>query len=152
MAFSEYHAFFRVKGEVRIANLSKMDFPDTSKFMVDSKEGGYVVVDLEYAIPVVERATEISPLNLVMLEMSGDVLEVRACDIKGKIDGYMGAMKPIIIQDSPGKATVDGKMLLQALKQCDTPRVRLTSGSNVDPLKLESGRFTEYLWQRYWEK
>ena len=155
--FNEHYAFFRIGGEqLRIANLTKLAYPDTDKLIAPITSGGSFLVDSERFRETIQQATEVSPINLVMLNpvmlnaLEGAV-RVVACDAGGTLDAYEGVVPSAVCQGTPGKATVDGKLLQQALKQCDTPNLKITVGENVDPLRIEAGNLIECIWQRYWE-
>jgi len=147
-AFTDHHAFFAVGEEMRITALGSVNYPPTDK-LFKAVYTGFSLVDAYQLTQAVKQATDVSPLNLVMLTVAGRVLEVRACDVNGRLDSYLGTV-PAISQSGEMEVTIDGKLLQQALAQCDTPSVKLSAGSSVDPLQIESGTFTECLWQKYW--
>lgn len=152
VAFTEHHAFFKIGEEVRSANLvNNPSYPDTDKLAARIEGGGSFLSSVMELQKVVKAAVAVSPIGLVMLEaVLPDLLRVVACDVKGPIKLYEGWATAAAIAGTPGVATVDGKLLLQALKECATPKVKLVSGDNVDPLRLESGSLVECIWQRYW--
>jgi hypothetical protein len=152
-AFTEYHAFFRVGEEIRIANFSTAEYPNTDKLVSTKHDFRMVWLTLPTFQTVVERATEVSPINLVMLSFDETRLDVKACDASGPMDVFSGGVDLLSSSrfDERKDVTVDGKFLQQALKQVDTPAVQLSFGDVVDPLIIESGPLTEFIWQRYWD-
>lgn len=150
--FTEHHAFFMIGDELRIANLTvDGGYPDTENLVAGGKETYSCLPHTETLLETVKQATEISPINLVMLTAKEDMLGVQACNASGAMDTYAGVVPTLFKWGEPGQATVDGKYLQQTLKQCDTPRVKVSLGDTVDPLRIESGNLTECIWQRCWE-
>lgn len=150
IAYTSHFTFFRIGEEIRIANnLLSVTYPDTNKLIAKHNSGSYFV-DTEEILQVVRQATEISPINLVLVTVVENKAQIKACNAKGPIPNFECFIPIKHKWENPGEATVDGKLFLQALKECDTPTVKLTVGENIDPLRIESGYFTECIWQRYW--
>jgi DNA polymerase III sliding clamp (beta) subunit (PCNA family) len=142
-------AWFKVGSEYRYAPL-KLDgsFPDCRKLIPEDHDGPHLTVDTDKLVGAVKRATIVSPLKTVALDFNGGEVVIKSWSaeeggkaFRAALGGYPGSIS--------GKAlkVISGKLLSEALKQVETPNVRLCYRDLPnDPLRVESGAFVECLW------
>jgi hypothetical protein len=92
----------------------------------------------------------VSPLNLINIEFTQRSLIIRAWENNEGKDSYEAVVPVFQHWDDPSRSIcmlVNGKYLEQALKQVDTPNVKLGYGDLPCPIRVESGWFTGCVWQ-----
>ncbi len=154
VAFTETHSFFWKGDELRMSVIPKMVYPNTATLVPAEHDGGRALVALEDLIYVVKTGTDVSTLSLISLEFADGQLCVRACEREGEKEVVKATAELRRHNNILGKVVLDGRLLLQALKEVDTPTVYLgypwveKQGQEVDPLRIESANFIACVWQR----
>lgn len=147
--FTEQMAWFKVGSEYRYAPL-KLDgsFPDCHKLIPEDHDGPHLTVDTDKLVGAVKRATIVSPLKTVALDFNGGEVVIKSWSAEEGGKAFRAALGGYP-SEAPGKAlkVISGKLLTEALKQVETPNVRLCYRDLPnDPLRVESGAFVECLW------
>jgi DNA polymerase III sliding clamp (beta) subunit (PCNA family) len=147
-AFTEDHSFFWIGEEIRIAVIPHLAYPKTEALVPTVHVGGSMLVKVDELVAAVKSGTEVSTLSLVSLEMNSSHMHVRACESEGEQQTVKATVTAVRGNGIAGKVILDGRFLLQALKEVDTPVVFLGYGQEVDPLRIESANYVACIWQR----
>lgn len=148
--FTDYHCFWKVEEELRFAFIQQSEkYPKLEKLIPEDHEGWWMIVDVKSLAETVKKAADMSPTASVVLDFGIMGITVRAharegVDFEAKLEGRMGIPGGQNAQYT--EMLLDGKMLGEALKVVDTPKVKLCYGKPQEPLRLESGGLIECLW------
>lgn len=150
-AFTAYHCFWRIGGEeLRFAVIQHSDqYPVLEKLVPEKHAGWWMTISVKTLAETVKKAADMSPTASIVLDFGLMGLTVRAHAREGvgfeaKLGGAIGIPGGCYAQYT--ELLLDGKMLGEALKVLDTPKVKLCYGKPKEPLRLESGRHIECLW------
>lgn len=168
VAFTTTHAFFWVGDELRASCLlANKKYPNTRAVVPQEHEGPFVLVDTQAFQEAVQQGAKLSDLGLVLVEIGQSALSLklrawqeRVFDPNGSPEsGWSTQEKPGYEADIPvahgklpeagmaqGTMLLTGKYLDEALREVDTPNVRLCYGPISDPLRIESGVYTACVW------
>lgn len=148
--FTEYYCFWRVGQELRFAIIQRSEkYPNLEKIIPEVHDGWWMVMNVRPLMETVKRAFSMSPTASVVLDFGLMGLTVRAHSKKGteftsQLSGKLGVPSGRTAQFT--EILLDGKLLWEALRAFDTPKVRLCFGEAREPLRLESGNVVECLW------
>lgn len=148
--FTEHHCFWKIGDELRFAVIQRSDkYPALEKLIPENHEGWWVNLDVQSLAETVKKAADMSPTASVVLDFGLMGLTVRAharegVNFEAKLGGAIGIPGGHYMQYT--ELLLNGKLLGEALKSMDTPKVKLCYGMPREPLRLESGGFIECLW------
>jgi DNA polymerase III sliding clamp (beta) subunit (PCNA family) len=148
--FTDYHCFWKIEDELRFAIIQRSEkYPALEKLIPENHEGWWMVVDVKSLAETVKKAADMSPTASVVLDFGIMGLTIRSharegIDFESKLEGRMGIPGGCNAQYT--EMLLDGKLLRDALKVVETPKVKLCYGKSQEPLRLESGGLIECLW------
>ena len=153
-AFTSTHAFFWVGDELRMAVLAHSpDYPKTNQVVPVRHAGPFMLVETQVFRDAIRQGMKLSTLGLVLLEFGEQPvsLKIRAWQEKSEESSYEAEVPVLNSRPGvPGAAEsvllITGKYLDEALKEVDTPNVRVCYGNINDPLRIESGLFRACIW------
>lgn len=149
-AFTEFHSFWKMDSELRFAvTQHSKRYAAIEKLIPEKHDGWWMVLERKSLIELVKKAADMSPTASVFLYFGLMGLTVRAdarvgADFEATLNAGLGIPQGRCAQYT--EILVDGKLLGEALKVMDTPRVKLCYGTSEEPLRLESGGLVECLW------
>jgi hypothetical protein len=148
--FTEHACFWKIGEELRFAFIQQSKkYPALEKLIPEIHEGWWMVLERVSLLETVKKAADMSPTASIVLDFGLMGLTVRAdaregVNFEAKLNAGLG-----IPQGQCALYTeilLDGKLLGEALKVMETPRVKLCYGKSGEPLRLESGGLVECLW------
>lgn len=152
MAFTEFYSFWKVDSELRFAMIQKCEkYPDLEKLIPEEHHDWWMAVDVASLTETVKKASDMSPTASVVLDFGPMGVTVRAFTCAGV--GFESHLKgrcgiPTGENSLSTEMLLNGKLLVEALKVVETPKVRLCYAGSLEdkPLRLESGGYVECLW------
>jgi DNA polymerase III sliding clamp (beta) subunit (PCNA family) len=146
--FTEHHAFFRVGDQLRFSPvLHDKGYPNLEELIPEKYVGPWCVVSRASLLSAVQRAGKLSPTSAVQLCFGVDKLVVKAWAEPGKECKLVLEIRPDRLDNRPCfDLLMSAKLLEESLRVMETPRVKLCYGDANQPVRLESGGFTECIW------
>lgn len=142
-ARNETQAFFRIGDELRYALILDAPYPDISGFTAPSN-GKVSILDVSNLSARIKEAVAMSETNTVAIQFNDDSTRISSWD-DDKDEAFSVSM-PSEGQGVDFTTLVNGKYLLAALKQVDTPNVRMVYLEALDPLYFESASYEGCIW------
>jgi hypothetical protein len=144
------HGFFAVGSQVRYGKLREGKCLDCQSMVPEFHDGPWITVDSTKLYDVVKCAGEVSPKNWLTFGVGIMRVTVKAWvgeeekDYEAQVNGMAGASAGQKVT-SPD-LILSTKYVAEALKEIETPNVRLCYGDKDAPLRIESAGVVENVW------